>query len=238
MKTAISSWYKVSTIFLIGLSAAAALAANVQASLSFNSPDLQAPGNREAGASRSNDSCLIASNQSPTELVALMPNTNIGLTTEALPTFYVYVPPNQANQLEFLLYEEATNRLVYQKSFAAQSTSGEVIAIDLSEADSQPSLAVDHNYYWYFSVVCSPERPDENLVVESNIRRIAPSADLTQQLANAQLQERPGIYAEAGVWYEALAALEAIDPQQAVLQRRSLLQSVGLADLANQVVWR
>ncbi|WP_346292706.1 DUF928 domain-containing protein [Sphaerothrix gracilis] len=226
-------WCKLSTSFLTSLSVVA-LASSVQAGLSFNSPDLQAPGNREAGASRSDDNCLVAADSRPDELVALIPNTNMGLTTEAAPTFYVYVPPNRGETLEFLLYEAGTNRLVYQESYEPQASSGQLLAVDLP-ADGQHSLAVGQDYYWYFSVVCSQAQPDENLVVESNIRRIAPTAELSQQLAAARPQDRPAIYAGAGVWYETLEALAAVEPDYTSLQWRSLLQSVGLEELADTV---
>ncbi|NJL86435.1 MAG: DUF928 domain-containing protein [Leptolyngbyaceae cyanobacterium SM1_1_3] len=234
MKTATFDWRKISVPLLASLSLAT-LASYAQAGLSFNSPDLQAPGNREAGASRSDDSCLIASNNSPKALVALIPNTNIGLTTAATPTFYVYVPPNQAEELEFLLYEEGTQRLVYQKTYESKAVSGEIVAVELPE---ESPLAVEQNYYWYFSVVCSSDQPDENLVIESNIRRIEPSAALTERLAIAEPQERPAIYAEAGIWYETLAALSAVDPDQALSQWRSLLQSVGLEEFVYTVAQR
>ncbi|NJO66631.1 MAG: DUF928 domain-containing protein [Leptolyngbyaceae cyanobacterium RM1_405_57] len=55
---------------------------SAQASIRFNSPSLGAPGNREAGASRS--APCAASDRG---LVALLPETNLGLTTQAYPTF-------------------------------------------------------------------------------------------------------------------------------------------------------
>jgi hypothetical protein len=71
------------------------------------------------------------------------------------------------------------------------------------------------------------------------IQRITPSGELIARLGQARRDELPSIYAEAGLWYDALAAMsELIEsaPDDAGLrrQRAALLNQIGLPLLADR----
>lgn len=203
-------------------------------SIRFNAPStLGAPGNREAGAVRS-ATCTT----SERGLLALVPETNLGLTTETHPTFYVYLPPSTAETGEFALYQEGTNELVYAKSFDIKGETG-IFGVNLSPEESSSGLAVDHQYYWYFTIVCDPNDRASDVTIQGNIQRVAVSPAVANQLRSASPKDVPEVYAAAGIWYDALASLAALNylnPQDTSAQSgwSSLLSAVGLQVLANE----
>jgi hypothetical protein len=84
------------------------------AQVKFNPPSkLKAPGNREGGLMRS-DSCAATAGGSG--LTVILPTTNLGLTTKAFPSFFAYVPPNNAEKVEFRLVEESSGLCLTHKS--------------------------------------------------------------------------------------------------------------------------
>jgi hypothetical protein len=203
-------------------------------SIRFNAPStLGAPGNREAGAVRS-----AVCTTSERGLLALLPETNLGLTTEAHPTFYVYLPPSTAEVGEFALYQDGTNELVYTKSFDIKGETG-IFGINLPSQDSPSGLAVGQQYYWYFTVVCDPNDRASDITIQGNIQRVAVSSALANQLRSASPIDVPELYAAAGIWYDALASLAALNhlnPNDTSAQSgwSSLLSAVGLESLASE----
>ena len=182
-----------------------------QTAFRLNLPDLQAPGNRESGATRS--TTCIASNDN---LVALIPESNYGLTQEGYPTFYFYLPPTDAPLVKFVVYNETTNELFYEGQFRIKGDSG-ILGVTLPDNGFQKPLEVDQSYVWYLSVVCNPDAIDQsaNPVVEATITRVDPLAEAAQ----SGPEDLPRVYAEAGIWYDALSA------------------SAHLRDLDNSAAW-
>lgn len=201
----------------------------------FNVPDLEAPGNRESAAQRSvADSCVMGE----TPLMAIVPDTNIGLATEPYPEFYVFVPQTTADTAQFVLFDAATNEVFYQETYSLKDHAGGIVTLPLPDNGIQASLATDHEYYWYFSVICDAENPDTNPIVAANVKRIAPTADLAQQVQAATPEELPALYADQGLWFDALASSAALgetttdQPQVPSPEWSSLLESVGLEAIA------
>lgn len=204
------------------------LSAPAQAKVQFNVPDLEAPGNREAAAQRSGTSCLEGS----LPLVALVPETNIGLTTQAYPQVHVYLPPTTAASARFVVVDDASGTLFYEETFALTQPTGGVVTLSLPNNGIQQGLALDRSYSWYFSVVCDQAAPDANPVVDATIRRTSPPAALAPRLEMAAAADLPALYAEAGLWYDALAASSA-SPDPASLEAwQQLLEAVDLASIA------
>lgn len=231
----LSSLTKLSLTLLLSLVTIASFSnvTSAQASIRFNSPSLGAPGNREAGASRS--APCAASDRG---LVALLPETNLGLTTQAYPTFFAYLPPTTATTAEFVLYHEGTDELVYSTSFEITGDAG-IASIKLPEQAAQIPLEVGESYYWYFTIVCNSEDRSADMTVQGGVQRVAPDSSLLNQVQAAQPQEIPLIYAEAGIWHEALSALIDLnranpgDPT-ANANLSELLDSVGLEAIADE----
>lgn len=226
--TTLSASLFLGLIVPFGLSSLAS-AQNIQ----FNAPSIGAPGNRESGASRSAPCAT-----SDRGLLALLPETNIGLTTEAYPSFFAYVPPSSAEIAEFLLYEEGTDQLIYSTSLEINGESG-IASVKLPVDADIPSLEVGKNYYWYFTVVCDQDDRSGDMTVQGTVQRVALNADLARQLASASAPERAAIYAQAGIWQDALASLAALNQREPNNPSNrsswnSLLTAVGLQEIADE----
>jgi len=198
------------------------LTAIAQGSIQLRLPDISAPGNRESGSTRST-TCIAPSD----DLIALVPETNFGLTEKAYPTFYFYVPPTEAEQVKFVLLNDATNELVYEGRYSIQNKSG-IAGVTLPNNGLQQPLEVDQTYVWYLAVVCDTADPSADLVVEGYVQRVAPLAEA----AETQPAGLPALYASEGVWYDALAASAALKANNgSTSEWNTLLDAVDLNEL-------
>ena len=82
-------------------------------------------------------------------------------------------------------------------------------------------------------MVLVPGQPSKDIFSGGAIRLVRASEMLREKLAKAKKIEIPAIYAEEGVWYDALAALSKLideNPETKTLheQRAKLLDQVGL----------
>ena len=80
------------------------------------------------------------------------------------------------------------------------------------------------------AIVPDAENRSKDVIAKGVIKRISSPGDLDKKVENASDTEKAAIYAEAGIWYDALEAISnAIDahPDDASLreQRASLLQA-------------
>lgn len=186
-------------------------------------------GRRSGGASR--DGCPAVDRQ----LTALVPENNLGLTIAKSPTFWFFVPqlPTTARSGEFVLQDEAHNDL-YRTPFKLPEKPG-IVSIRLP-SNPQSSLKIDKMYRWHFRIYCQPQTTSEYYWVEGWVKQVALNPTLESQLEAAKPQEYI-IYAENGLWYEALTRLAELrlkDPQNTTLNENwtKLLKSVGLEEFA------
>jgi hypothetical protein len=164
-----------------------------------------APGRRIGGGSRG---CSVTGDR-PTDqaLTALVPETTMGLTVESYPTFFWYLPPTSATGVEFVLMDEKGEKVIYETTFQTKGDAG-VVSLSLPENASLPPLALNDNYRWYFSIICNPEDRAADVYVQGWIRRVEATAKLREQLQAATSDlERVQVYAQNGIWHEAIAML-------------------------------
>ena len=196
-----------------------------------------APASTVSGGRRNNGRCpqdtsLVADSAiAPTTvtqgLTALVPLSRFdGETIAERPTFLVYVPPTTARQLAFKL-EDSDKEEVYSTRLNITGSS-QIVDIRMQEP-----LQVGKRYFWTAALVC-PESGPGDPFVEVSIKRVQPDNALANQLKQAtDLFDQASLYAKAGLWYEAAAALfELRQPQpndlDYVAAWRELLQSVDL----------
>ncbi len=197
---------------------------------------LGAPARRESAGTRG---CVFGN---PANLVALMPEDNVGWTTDAYPRFYWYLPVNQASFVEFTLEQPSeageTPEVIYQTRFEVTGESG-IMSLQIPENENIPPLTVGDRYRWQVAVFCNPNSPEGDIQVDGWVERQSPDASLQEAIAIASASEQVGLYASNGYWFNALdqlATLKASDPDNAELQTRweELLTSVNLAIMACQ----
>jgi len=194
--------------------------------------NLGAPGEREAAATR--DSC--PPHQPKPPLTALIPATNVGLTTSDRPTFWFYVPypPTLQPPVEFVLYGTDNNE-IYKTTFRLQNTPG-IVSLNLPK--TVPPLESGKRYSWRFSFLCNSAKPDEIRSVKGWVKRDTPNPKLQRQLEAATPHDRIALYAANGFWYDTLSAIAQLIrtyPQDSALSAdwASVLQSVGLDEITS-----
>ena len=143
-------------------------------------------------------------------LTAVAPIGYDGLTTVSHPTFWIDLPDSA--QQAILLVKEGSDSNWHQLATHSQQSidvEGKAGIVGIKLATDAPPLEIGKNYQWIVTLVCS-DRPNPNdPLVAAGIKRVDESQitmntpiDLTQ-LALASL------YAENGVWYDALDILVA-----------------------------
>ncbi|MEM0981404.1 MAG: DUF928 domain-containing protein [Cyanobacteria bacterium P01_H01_bin.58] len=198
--------------------ALSALPAIAQSTIQLNLPDLSAPGNRESGSTRESESCVAE------KIIALVPESNYGETQKGYPTFYAYVPATTAKTATFRMVNEATGETFYEGKFSVAGDAG-IVGVTLPDNGLQQAMEVGQSYYWYLGLICDGV-PTEGTTIESLVTRVSPKVDELE----AETAELPALYAEAGLWYDALAAsadLRASDN----LPWNTLLDAVALETL-------
>ncbi len=220
----------------------------------FTPPDRGTPGALEPGGTRarapfeapfpieeglgSTRGCTVT-NGDDREFAALVPDTpeTIGVTTQEYPTVYAYVPETDGKvEVEFTLSDKDYNDL-YTLSFEVDSR-GEIIPFQLPRSVNLPPLPTQEPYLWSVTLICNPADPAANSFVEGWIGRFQPTETFVSDLSSGSGLTKAALYADAGVWYEAidtLAQLRQANPNNAAVQEQweNLLRSVGLEDYAD-----
>ncbi|MEH2182651.1 DUF928 domain-containing protein [Nostoc sp.] len=202
------------------------------------------PGGRvRGGAKRGEPACPT----SKIDLTALVPFTqeansviNVwGQTTVEHPSWFFYVPYTKDSPyiVEFVLQDPDANK-VYKKAIALPDKPG---IVRVSLPSTAPGLAVGQQYRWFFTINCDKQQNAPPTFVEGVIKRVNLSQATVKQLETAEPLKRYAIYAQNGIWYEALTTLAELrqkNPQDPALKAewRNLLGSIRLDDVAEEPI--
>lgn len=161
-----------------------------------------------------------------TTLTALAPLSHFGQTVSSQPTFAWFVPDAEPHEMEFSLYEYGVSgkgKLI--KKIQLQSSSG---IMKLSLAKEKFSLSVGQKYLWQIALLCNPNYPSEDLVAKAVIEVVPKLPHLADALLQTkEIVKQADIYAEAGLWYDALS-LALQDPQNKAFSLNLLTQLSNL----------
>lgn len=191
----------------------------------FTAPDKGVPGRREGGGTRG------------PSLTALVPETLMGLTLSARPTFYYHVSaPLKDSMVEFEMADEEDNT-IYKTTFKMNTPEGGIFSVSIPDSETSPVLEVGQTYRLYLTV----KNSDGSFLdlVTGWVKRVELSSSMMTQLDGTNLQESLDIYEREVIWYDALAALAELrssNPEDAQLdlQWSQLLKEVKLEPLAQQ----
>lgn len=197
-------------------------------------PDINEPGQRsEAGSRGCNDEKLLTSTQKKllTALVPVSSDAIFGTTIAEYPTFWFYTAYQSPSLAQFVL-QDKDGKSVYQTDVTLPKTPG---IISLSIPQAVAPLSIGKPYRWFFKIYCQPQKFHTH--VEGWMQRNSLSPVLKSQLDKATLGDRFTLYADNGIWFEALSTA-------AELRRRNpkdtswaaLLQAVGLNDFINEPI--
>jgi hypothetical protein len=196
--------------------------------------DMDAPPTRRVRSVRGG-----CASSNPVSLTALAPKNKIGRTVSDYPTFFFYLPKTDAELAELIVEDESGNQ-IYQQEFTIKDLSG-VIGVDIPANTNVPPLEVGKDYTWKFTVVCDPEDRSSDQLESGVVRRVELSADILPGLENADPRQKTVIYAENGIWQDALSTLAAArlaNPNDTDLAAdwESLLDSVTLREIAKEPI--
>lgn len=163
-------------------------------------------------------------------------NFQLTLTVSEKPTFLVYVPPISAQILELKVEDEKGEQIGETARLKLTETPG-IYSISLPE--TAPPLAVDKDYKWLVSMTCQVGDPDPNdPFVEGLIRRVSSDSILTGSLDQVTDLEQVAVFAQAGIWQDAVVNLAALRQTQlnnpeVVSAWESLLKYADLEDITH-----
>jgi hypothetical protein len=211
-------------------------------------PERGAPGRRSQAASRScnpNEKALTAlvptweTTVKPPQQETIRVIHVLGLTTQAQPTLWFFVPKAMISSVEFSLQNEAGKDL-YRTRLTPPDRAG-IVPVQLP---ATATLETNQKYRWFFKMKfqCNPTRPVQSAHTEGWIQRVD-SAGLVDRLKQATPEERAALYAEKGYWFDtvtALAELRLANPNDAEVAANwtNLLKGVDLEALSKQPIVR
>jgi hypothetical protein len=192
----------------------------------YKPPPRGAPGGRVGGSSRGLEDRL--------PMLSVLAPDHTGLTVQEQPSLYWYLSKSTIYPIELTIIDDQTIRPLVESRLSGPIQPG-IQRVRL--ADYGMRLSPNVPYRWFVALVVDPENRSRDIVAGGTIKRIAPPEALRAKLAGTGKVQVPSIYAEAGLWYDALAAIsELIDaaPNNIVFrsQRASLLEQVQLAEVA------
>jgi LysM repeat protein len=144
------------------------------------------------------------------QMRSLLPENNLGYTFDDYPTFFWYLPELQSQSIpiKFILREVERTEVNGKPKETSQSVYETQLRLDqpgiISYAlppDSTP-LEEGKEYLWQVRVNC----PQNTIMwVEGRIKRISTNdPELITVLENASPKDYPAIFANRGIWYDAL----------------------------------
>ncbi len=191
----------------------------------YKPPTRGVPGGRMGGGTRGIGGGAVVSVLAP---------DHVGLTVHEQPSLHWFLAQDVSSPVEITLIEPDRTPPLLEYRLAPPVRAG---IHRLRLADHGVRLRSGVRYQWSAAVVTDPERRSRDLVAAGLIERVDVPDGLRQPTARASA-DLPALYAEAGLWYDALTALsERIDaaPHDRTLhrQRAALLEQVGLRAAAD-----
>lgn len=157
-------------------------------------------------------------------------------TTDAHPSFYIFVPNIEVRTAYLDLLDE-DGEVLMDLEISLPSEAG-IVPIEVPE--SAPPLELGKTYFWTFVLPCYVgEERLPALEAQGWIQRVTPETEVVEQVNQAEPRDRPSLYANANLWYDTLTTLADLryeNPADPQLQEswQSLLDSVNLGAIANE----
>ncbi|MEG4633114.1 DUF928 domain-containing protein [Microcoleus sp. AR_TQ3_B6] len=196
--------------------------------------NLSSPNDRRVRPSYAGSTC---DERSKIKLTALVPESLIGRTVSEYPVFFFYLPKSDFDdtQAEFALIDEKDN-FIYETPLKIKNSPG-VMSVSIPANKNVPPLEAGKNYRWSIALICYPEDRSTDVVATGIVRRVELSADILRELDAADPPQKTVIYAQNGIWQDALSTLAAVrraNPNNTDLAAdwESLLDSVKLGEIA------
>jgi len=190
----------------------------------YKPPMRGAPGGRVGGGTR-------GTGREAFVLSVLAPS-HTGLTTSEQPELFWFISGPSSYPVEFTVVDPKKSDPLIELRIEPPVTAG---FHKVRLADHGVRLAPGVAYQWYVAVVPDSGRRSKDILAGGSIERVSAPDGLQAKVSSAPQSTVPSLYAEAGLWYDAVAALgDLIDrapTDKALLDERSaLLRQVGLPE--------
>lgn len=189
-----------------------------------------------AGGSRGTMACLSGDpgdKNTALMLSVLAPANHIGLTVYEQPALYWHLSATAGCQVEITLTDEQTIEPLLELNLSPPIKPG-VQRVRLSDYGVRLTPGVQ--YQWAVALIPDPAHRSKDIVAASGIARITATEVLQANLTQTDKTVVPALYAEAGLWYDAVAAISDLigaAPQDPALrmQRAVLLEQAQLPEV-------
>ena len=193
----------------------------------YKPPLRGAPAGRIGGGTRG------ATERESFSLQVLAPD-HVGYTTQEQPCLYWYISKTTTYPIEVTVTERHAVKPLVEKLLKAPGLPGiQTVCLAAHDARLRPNVP----YKWFVTLVTDAEHRSKDILAGGIIERMTPPETLSARLKSAESGRAAFIYAEEGLWYDALGEISRMieaSPKDADLrqQRASLLEQVGLTEAA------
>lgn len=198
--------------------------------LAMASPTYRAP----TGALPRERATIVRGNGAGPELRALAP-AHLARTASTQPTLYWWLdeaPEGPGRFVFSITAAEAIDPLV--RTVLSTPRAAGVQALSLADHDARLEASLE--YTWTVTFERDPDEPSRNPLAIAWIQLTEMESALRDALDGAESGQTPALLAEAGYWYDALSALDALkarfpDDPRVGTARNSLLKQIDLPGL-------
>jgi len=189
----------------------------------YKPPARGMPGGRVGGGTR-------GTRERDVFVLSVLAPDHTGLTTKEQPCLFWFISTRTALPVELTIIDPAVVGSVLETRLSAPVERG-VHRVRLAEHGVRLRMGVA--YQWSVTVVPDPAHRSRDILASGTIERVEADAGLKQQLPGTRVENLAAVYAQAGIWYDALEAIsDVIDgaPKDDTLRRyrAELLAQVGL----------
>ena len=168
------------------------------------------------------------------ELTVLAPD-HTGLTTRSQPTLYWYLSEPANARLDVTVTNDKQIDPLLEQVIGVPKSAG-IQSLDLAKVGATLKPGVE--YRWFVSLTPDETQRSNDVVASGTIEYVVPDAGLESRTARADELTLARIYAEDGIWYDAIDSLSRAiqdNPGDTSLhaQRAALLDQAGLKSAAD-----
>lgn len=155
------------------------------------------------------------------------------MTVHDQPVLYWFLSKAITSPVELTVVDERGVKPILETRLAPPFSPG-VQRVRLADHGIRLSQG---KYQWFVALVVDPDRRSRDVLAGGSIELVEPSQGFSVKLSQTGMANAPLIYAEAGLWYDAVTAISDLieaAPSDINLrkQRASLLRQAGLTDVA------
>ncbi len=183
----------------------------------FNVPTAQAaytppPNQKKPPSNTSSGSAATRGCDENSILSTILASGNrVGQTISTHPTFVWFIDDNQPRQMEFIVYEYIQDNQYKKVYQTTKTTTSGIMSFTLP--NDEPPLTPNKIYVSQVTIFCEPNSPSTALSDLVYFEIVNISSTLTNQLENASNSlEKVNIYAESGLWFDAMKEAIKLSP--------------------------